>query len=119
MEIVQERRIVTEIPGPRSRELLKRRRQAVPRGVFGTVPIFVGAAFGGIVRDVDGNSLIVLGAGLAVLNTGNSAPAVVEAAREQPERSEIALDRAGPDAATVPRDRGRAGPGRDGGGGAG
>jgi 4-aminobutyrate aminotransferase / (S)-3-amino-2-methylpropionate transaminase / 5-aminovalerate transaminase len=83
MDIEQERRLVTEIPGPRSKELLERRLQAVPRGVFGTVPIFVDAAFGGIVRDVDGNSLIYLGAGLAVLNTGNSAPAVVEAAREQ------------------------------------
>jgi 4-aminobutyrate aminotransferase / (S)-3-amino-2-methylpropionate transaminase / 5-aminovalerate transaminase len=82
MDIEQERRLVTEIPGPRSKELLERRLQAVPRGVFGTVPIFVDAAFGGIVRDVDGNSLIDLGAGLAVLNTGNSAPAVVEAARE-------------------------------------
>lgn len=86
MEIEQERRIVTEIPGPRSRELLERRLRAVPRGVFGTVPIFVDAAFGAIVRDVDGNSLIDLGAGLAVLNTGNSAPAVVGAAREQLDR---------------------------------
>ena len=86
MEIEQERRVVTEIPGPRSKELLERRLQAVPRGVFGTVPIFVDAAYGAIVRDVDGNSLIDLGAGLAVLNTGNSAPAVVEAAREQLDR---------------------------------
>jgi 4-aminobutyrate aminotransferase / (S)-3-amino-2-methylpropionate transaminase / 5-aminovalerate transaminase len=86
MEIEQERRVVTEIPGPRSKELLERRLQAVPRGVFGTVPIFVDAAYGAIVRDVDGNSLIDLGAGLAVLNTGNSAPAVAEAAREQLDR---------------------------------
>jgi 4-aminobutyrate aminotransferase/(S)-3-amino-2-methylpropionate transaminase len=86
MEIEQERRVATEIPGPRSKELLERRLQAVPRGVFGTVPIFVDAAYGAIVRDVDGNSLIDLGAGLAVLNTGNSAPAVVEAAHEQLDR---------------------------------
>jgi 4-aminobutyrate aminotransferase / (S)-3-amino-2-methylpropionate transaminase / 5-aminovalerate transaminase len=86
MEIQQERNVVTEIPGPRSKALLERRLQAVPRGVFGTVPIFVDAAHGAIVRDVDGNSLIDLGAGLAVLNTGNSSPAVVEAAREQLDR---------------------------------
>jgi 4-aminobutyrate aminotransferase / (S)-3-amino-2-methylpropionate transaminase / 5-aminovalerate transaminase len=86
MDIQQERRLVTKIPGPRSKELLERRLQAVPRGVFGTVPIFVGPAFGGIVPDVDGNSLIDLSAGLAVLNTGNSAPAVVEAAREPLDR---------------------------------
>src|SRR5262245_58974993 len=83
MDIPQERRLVTEIPGPRSRALLERRLAAVPRGVFYTTPLFVEAASGAIIRDVDGNSLIDLGAGLAVLNTGNAAPAVVEAIRDQ------------------------------------
>jgi 4-aminobutyrate aminotransferase/(S)-3-amino-2-methylpropionate transaminase len=83
MDIPQERRLVTEIPGPKSRALLERRQAAVPRGVFFTTPLFVEAASGAIIRDVDGNSLIDLGAGLAVLNTGNAAPAVVEAIREQ------------------------------------
>lgn len=86
MEIPQERRLVTEIPGPRSRALLERRLAAVPRGVFHTVPVFVEAGSGAILRDVDGNQLIDLGAGLAVLNAGNNAPAVVEAVREQLER---------------------------------
>ena len=86
MDIAQERRLVTEIPGPKSRRLLERRQAALPRGVFYTHPIFVAAAAGAIVRDVDGNSLIDLGAGLAVLNTGNAAPAVVEAIREQLDR---------------------------------
>jgi 4-aminobutyrate aminotransferase/(S)-3-amino-2-methylpropionate transaminase len=86
MEIAQERRLVTEIPGPRSRALLERRVAAVPRGVFYTTPVFVDSASGAIVRDVDGNQLIDLGAGLAVLNTGNSAPAVVDAVRDQLER---------------------------------
>jgi 4-aminobutyrate aminotransferase/(S)-3-amino-2-methylpropionate transaminase len=84
--IAQERRLVTEIPGPKSRALLERRLAAVPKGVFYTTPVFVEAAEGAIVRDVDGNSLIDLGAGLAVLNTGNSAPSVVEAVREQLDR---------------------------------
>src|SRR6266849_233575 len=83
MDIPQERRIVTEIPGPRSRALLERRARAVPKAVASTAPIFVQEASGAIVRDVDGNSLIDLGAGLAVLNVGNSAPAVVDAIREQ------------------------------------
>jgi 4-aminobutyrate aminotransferase/(S)-3-amino-2-methylpropionate transaminase len=83
MHIPQERRIVTEIPGPNSRALLARRLAAVPRGVFYTSPVFVDAAEGAIIRDVDGNSLIDLGAGLAVLNTGNAAPSVVEAVRGQ------------------------------------
>jgi 4-aminobutyrate aminotransferase/(S)-3-amino-2-methylpropionate transaminase len=83
MDIAQERRLVTEVPGPRSRELLERRAQAVPRGVFYTAPIFVEAASNAILRDVDGNQLIDLGAGLAVLNAGSSPAAVVDAVRKQ------------------------------------
>lgn len=78
--------MVTEIPGPRSRELWARRERAVPAAVFNTVPVFVRQASGAIVEDVDGNRLIDLGAGLAVLNVGNAAPAVVEAIRQQVER---------------------------------
>ncbi|CAN5202034.1 4-aminobutyrate--2-oxoglutarate transaminase [soil metagenome] len=83
MDIAQERRLVTEIPGPKSRELLERRIVSVPRGVFYTAPVFVDAASGAVLRDVDGNSLIDLGSGLAVLNVGNAHPAVVEAVRDQ------------------------------------
>jgi 4-aminobutyrate aminotransferase/(S)-3-amino-2-methylpropionate transaminase len=86
MHIPQERRVVTEIPGPNSRALLARRLAAVPKGVFSTTPVFVSEADGAIIRDVDGNSLIDLGAGLAVLNTGNAAPSVLEAVRNQVDR---------------------------------
>jgi 4-aminobutyrate aminotransferase / (S)-3-amino-2-methylpropionate transaminase / 5-aminovalerate transaminase len=85
VDIPQERRLVTEIPGPRSRELLARREAAVPRAVFNTVPVFVQRAQGAIVEDADGNRFIDFGAGLAVLNVGNSAPRVVEAIRRQAE----------------------------------
>src|ERR671937_727667 len=86
MDIAQERRLVTEIPGPKARALLERRLAALPRGVFYTHPVFVEGASGAIVRDLDGNSLIDLGAGLAVLNAGNAAPSVVKAVREQLDR---------------------------------
>jgi 4-aminobutyrate aminotransferase/(S)-3-amino-2-methylpropionate transaminase len=66
--------------------LLGRRQAAVPNGLGSTTPVFVDAAAGSIVRDVDGNQLIDLGAGIAVLNAGNSAPAVVEAVRGQLDR---------------------------------
>jgi 4-aminobutyrate aminotransferase / (S)-3-amino-2-methylpropionate transaminase / 5-aminovalerate transaminase len=81
--LVQERRLVTEIPGPRSRELMERRAAAVSSGVGTTLPVFVERAGGGVIRDVDGNSLIDLGAGIAVVNVGNSAPKVVRAVQEQ------------------------------------
>jgi 4-aminobutyrate aminotransferase / (S)-3-amino-2-methylpropionate transaminase / 5-aminovalerate transaminase len=79
----QERRLVTEIPGPRSRELLARRTAAVSAGVGTTLPVFVERAGGGVIEDVDGNSLIDLGAGIAVVNVGNSAPKVVAAVQQQ------------------------------------
>jgi 4-aminobutyrate aminotransferase / (S)-3-amino-2-methylpropionate transaminase / 5-aminovalerate transaminase len=86
MDIPQERRLVTEIPGPNSRALLERRSAAVPRGVFLTTPVFARAASGAIIEDVDGNRLIDFGAGLAVLNTGNASPAVQRAVADQLER---------------------------------
>ncbi len=79
----QERRVVTEIPGPRSRELFARRAAAVSAGVGITLPVFVERAGGGVIQDVDGNSLIDLGAGIAVVNVGNAAPRVVEAVQQQ------------------------------------
>ncbi|GAB2627091.1 4-aminobutyrate--2-oxoglutarate transaminase [Streptomyces capparidis] len=79
----QERRLVTSVPGPKSRELLSRKNAAVAAGVGTTLPVFVTAAGGGVLRDVDGNSLIDFGSGIAVASVGNSAPAVVERSAEQ------------------------------------
>ncbi|MFO7690516.1 MAG: 4-aminobutyrate--2-oxoglutarate transaminase [Cryobacterium sp.] len=79
----QERRLVTEVPGPQSRALLQRKSSAVARGVGISVPVFVVAAGGGVLVDVDGNSLIDLGSGIAVTGVGNSAPAVVAAVQAQ------------------------------------
>ncbi|SMX97464.1 MULTISPECIES: 4-aminobutyrate--2-oxoglutarate transaminase [unclassified Brevibacterium] len=79
----QERKIVTEIPGPKSRELEARRKSAVAPGVGSSLPAYVVAAGGGILKDVDGNQIIDLGAGIAVTTAGNSNPRVVKAAAEQ------------------------------------
>jgi 4-aminobutyrate aminotransferase/(S)-3-amino-2-methylpropionate transaminase len=79
----QERRLVTEIPGPESRARMARKSAEVPRGVGVALPVFVAAAGGGVVVDVDGNSLIDLGSGIAVTGVGNAAPAVVEAVNRQ------------------------------------
>jgi 4-aminobutyrate aminotransferase/(S)-3-amino-2-methylpropionate transaminase len=79
----QERRLVTAIPGPKSIALAERKRQAVASGVGHSIPVFAAAAGGGVLVDVDGNSLIDLGSGIAVTGVGNSAPAVDEAVRAQ------------------------------------
>ena len=81
--LAQERRLVTDIPGPRSRELMARRTAAVSAGVGTMLPVFITDAGGGVLLDVDGNSFIDLGAGIAVVSVGNAAPRVVERVREQ------------------------------------
>jgi 4-aminobutyrate aminotransferase/(S)-3-amino-2-methylpropionate transaminase len=83
MSVKQERVLVTEIPGPRSLELLERTRKAVARGVGITLPVFVEQAGGGILVDADGNHLIDFGSGIAVTNVGNSAELVVAAVQDQ------------------------------------
>ncbi len=82
-DLPQERRLVTEIPGPRSQELQQRRSAAVASGVGSVLPVYVEAAGGGVIRDVDGNSLIDLASGIAVVSVGNSAPEVVRRVSEQ------------------------------------
>ena len=79
----QSRKLLTEIPGPKSLEMTRRRVAAVSRGVGVTMPVSCARAFGGIIEDVDGNRLIDLGSGIAVTTIGNSSPRVVEAVREQ------------------------------------
>jgi 4-aminobutyrate aminotransferase/(S)-3-amino-2-methylpropionate transaminase len=79
----QRRRVVTEIPGPRSRELFARKQAAVPGGVSTTLPVFVTHAGGGVIVDADGNSLIDFGSGIAVTGVGNAAPRVVERVTRQ------------------------------------
>jgi 4-aminobutyrate aminotransferase / (S)-3-amino-2-methylpropionate transaminase / 5-aminovalerate transaminase len=81
--LVQHRRLVTEIPGPRSRALHERKLAAVAAGVGNVLPVYVERAGGGVLLDVDGNSLIDLGSGIAVVNVGNANPRVVERVTEQ------------------------------------
>ena len=79
----QSRKLLTEIPGPGSIELAKRRVAAVSHAVGVTMPIYAARAGGGIIEDVDGNRLIDLGSGIAVTTIGNSSPRVIDAVRAQ------------------------------------
>jgi 4-aminobutyrate aminotransferase/(S)-3-amino-2-methylpropionate transaminase len=79
----QRRHLVTEIPGPASRELLARRERTVARGVSNMLPVFVTEAGGGVIVDADGNSLIDFGSGIAVVSVGNAAPRVAARVAEQ------------------------------------
>jgi 4-aminobutyrate aminotransferase/(S)-3-amino-2-methylpropionate transaminase len=83
MDIPQERKVVTEIPGPRSRELIDRRGAAMPSAFPAVHPIVAARASGAIVEDVDGNRLIDLATGISVLNVGHTPEDVMEAAKRQ------------------------------------
>ncbi|HEY2261586.1 MAG TPA: aminotransferase class III-fold pyridoxal phosphate-dependent enzyme, partial [Streptosporangiaceae bacterium] len=84
--IAQRRNLVTEIPGPASRELLARRERSVARGLSHVLPVFVTDAGGGVIVDADGNSLIDFGSGIAVVSVGNAAPRVSARVAEQAAR---------------------------------
>ncbi|WP_448060006.1 hypothetical protein [Cellulomonas hominis] len=56
--VPQLRRLVTELPGPRSRELATRRAASVAAGVSSTLPVYVARAAGAVLEDVDGNLLV-------------------------------------------------------------
>jgi len=83
MDIPQERKLVTEIPGPKSREWFQRRAESIPAGVASIHPIVTARASGAIIEDVDGNRLIDFATGISVLNVGHSEPSVVAAATKQ------------------------------------
>jgi 4-aminobutyrate aminotransferase/(S)-3-amino-2-methylpropionate transaminase len=76
-------RLVTEVPGPRSRALMAERRAEVARGPFHATPVFVARAHGALLTDVDGNTLVDLAAGIGVVNTGHTDDDVVKAAAAQ------------------------------------
>ncbi|MGZ4387671.1 MAG: 4-aminobutyrate--2-oxoglutarate transaminase [Gaiellaceae bacterium] len=73
----------TSVPGPRSREILARKREVVaaPLGLLHEIVIESGS--GALVRDVDGNSFLDFTGGIGCLAVGHSHPRVVEAVREQ------------------------------------
>jgi len=73
----------TEIPGPRSKEILERKERAVADPLSVYLPIVIAEGHGGTITDVDGNTFIDFTGGVGCLNVGHSHPRVVEAAQEQ------------------------------------
>jgi 4-aminobutyrate aminotransferase/(S)-3-amino-2-methylpropionate transaminase len=76
----------TEIPGPRSREIVARKERVVADPLSLTWPIVIERGDGVRLTDVDGNTYIDFTGGVGCLNVGHSHPRVVEAAQEQLER---------------------------------
>lgn len=77
------RRVVTELPGPKSQELHERRKQSVSHGLTQGFPVYIDRAEGAILVDVDGNRLLDLGSGIAVTSIGHAVPDLVAAVQQQ------------------------------------
>jgi 4-aminobutyrate aminotransferase / (S)-3-amino-2-methylpropionate transaminase / 5-aminovalerate transaminase len=78
-------KIQTSIPGPKSKDLLERRKKAVPKGISNNCETFVKNARGAIVEDIDGNTFIDFAGAIGTLNVGHSHPRVVRALQSQAE----------------------------------
>ena len=76
----------TEVPGPRSREVLDRLAASVAAPLAIIFPVVAAEARGASLTDLDGNTFIDFAGGVGCLNVGHSHPHVVQAAQEQLER---------------------------------
>ncbi|MEH6908302.1 4-aminobutyrate--2-oxoglutarate transaminase [Neobacillus drentensis] len=76
-------KLQTEIPGPKSKQILERRNKYVPKGISNNSQAFVKKAQGALVEDVDGNCYIDFAGAIGTINVGHSHPRVVRALQEQ------------------------------------
>ena len=76
----------TEVPGPRTREILERERRAVARPLIVHAPVVAAHAQGSRITDVDGNTFLDFVGGVGVMNVGHNHPRVVKAIHEQADR---------------------------------
>lgn len=79
-------RLSTEIPGPRSRQIVARREAAMPSGAAKLTSIAVESAHGALVTDMDGNRFIDLAGGIGMLAVGHTPEGLVDAMTEQARR---------------------------------
>src|SRR4030095_16750103 len=78
--------IRTDIPGPRSREIIERKQRVIADALSLTFPIVIERGEGARLTAVAATTFIDFTGGVGCLNVGHSHPRVVEAAQEQLER---------------------------------
>ncbi|HEV8420625.1 MAG TPA: acetyl ornithine aminotransferase family protein [Actinomycetota bacterium] len=86
LEALVEPGLVTEIPGPRTRELIEADHRVTSPSLPRAYPFAPARGAGSMIEDVDGNVFLDFNAGIAVCSTGHAHPQVVRAIREQAER---------------------------------
>jgi 4-aminobutyrate aminotransferase/(S)-3-amino-2-methylpropionate transaminase len=78
--------IKTDIPGPRSADILARKERVIAEPLSIYLPLVIADGRGATVTDVDGNTYVDFAGGVGCMNVGHSHPRVVEAIRDQAER---------------------------------
>jgi len=83
MAVTKSIEIRTELPGPRSKEIIERKERVIASPLSLVHPIVTAEGRGATLTDVDGNTFIDFTGGVGCLNVGHSHPRIVEAAQEQ------------------------------------
>ncbi|HUK53937.1 MAG TPA: acetyl ornithine aminotransferase family protein [Candidatus Binatia bacterium] len=76
-------RLVTELPGPEARRVLKLDERYISPSYTRDYPLVARTGRGAMIQDVDGNIFLDFAAGIAVCSTGHCHPQVVEAIQKQ------------------------------------
>jgi 4-aminobutyrate aminotransferase len=83
LEKAEAPKLVTELPGPKAREVLERDERTTSPSLPRAYPFVPARGAGSVVEDVDGNVFLDVNAGIAVTSTGHCHPTVVEAIQRQ------------------------------------
>lgn len=80
-------KIITEtVPGPKSKELIDRRKAATATAVGCAYPVAIARGEGAMIEDLDGNYFLDWVGGVGVLNIGYSQPEIIEAVKAQADK---------------------------------
>ncbi|ETI90713.1 MAG: 4-aminobutyrate aminotransferase [Clostridium butyricum DORA_1] len=80
-------KIITEtLPGPKAKDIIKRRKEAIPSAIKCVYPVVIERGEGAMIEDVDGNRFLDWIGGVGVLNVGFSHPEIVEEVKKQSEK---------------------------------
>ena len=79
-------KIITELPGPKSKAVIEKRASEIPSAIGCVTPCAVDRAEGAMVLDLDGNIFLDFVGGIGVMNIGHSNPEVIAAVKNQAER---------------------------------
>ena len=76
-------RLVTSLPGPKAKAILKRDTRSISPSYTRSYPLVAQRGYGALIEDVDGNTFVDFAAGIAVCATGHCHPQVVAAIQKQ------------------------------------